>query len=642
MSFERHRKPAPAPTFSHRPASAEKKGWHPAAVFAPSVAEALRSASQPLDPATRTAMERGLGAVSGRPSRTGRNEGGFRVGETNDGAEHEAAEKSRSLPASQSAAHGPGHDFSRVMVHRGAVAAASARALQADAYTVGDHIVLGPGNHTPAAGHSLLAHELTHVLQQRAGSEAIIQRQPAGTAATTPAPPAAPRDDYVFLMGSDKGLKNPFYKMAKAYYRSHLPDATMVEDIRNLRDLLLYIKTTSGGPLGNIYIVSHANEDGTLSFGLDSDDKDQHLDFAELGAAVHPANGTTTLTDVSAKIDAQTKIHIKGCDIGRSQEMVELVDEVFGGAGTVTAPTHEQEYGRDPTLADAGTKRARQEKTAEFTATLPDVPPKPAAIDPKLKGDERAAAVQTRKEAMAAREQIIKDRSQALKEQKPLIEEEANAAGELAGTYEGVSGPMFQRPGTALFTAKELEPEVTRLYGHLDEKQQANLVKQLVAQQRVTKREFFTDSFNEPKTLAELKTGNAKAFAENHFTAQKILSRNTVGSTLTIEVEGRLSPPGEEARVETVTVTSELLSDDEVIASGKAMAANPDAYAWEIKKPRAHTADGKTTLVAVGVRVMAYLHHGSLNHSAHEHFSPAESDPRFFATSTFSPPTPPP
>lgn len=64
-----------------------------------------------------------------------------------------------------------GHDFSRVRVHDGAEADASAHALNARAYTVGDDIVFGsqqPGLSSPQ-GMGLLAHELAHVVQQRRG-----------------------------------------------------------------------------------------------------------------------------------------------------------------------------------------------------------------------------------------------------------------------------------------------------------------------------------------------------------------------------------------------------------------------------------------------------------------------------------------
>jgi hypothetical protein len=64
-----------------------------------------------------------------------------------------------------------GADFGSVRVHRGEDASASARELHARAYTVGDNVVFGQGRYAPetTAGRHLLAHELTHVVQQRAG-----------------------------------------------------------------------------------------------------------------------------------------------------------------------------------------------------------------------------------------------------------------------------------------------------------------------------------------------------------------------------------------------------------------------------------------------------------------------------------------
>ncbi len=65
-----------------------------------------------------------------------------------------------------------GRDFSHVRVHTDSKAAASARAVNALAYTAGPHIAFGEGQYQPrvAAGQVLLAHELTHVIQQRNGS----------------------------------------------------------------------------------------------------------------------------------------------------------------------------------------------------------------------------------------------------------------------------------------------------------------------------------------------------------------------------------------------------------------------------------------------------------------------------------------
>ena len=61
-----------------------------------------------------------------------------------------------------------GYDFSRVRVHTGSVAEQSARDVDAEAYTVGHDIVLGAtrfDGETPD-GRPLIAHELTHVVQQ--------------------------------------------------------------------------------------------------------------------------------------------------------------------------------------------------------------------------------------------------------------------------------------------------------------------------------------------------------------------------------------------------------------------------------------------------------------------------------------------
>ncbi len=64
-----------------------------------------------------------------------------------------------------------GHDFSDVRVHTDATADHSARSVSAHAYTVGSNIVFQRGAYDPGspAGRTLLAHELTHVVQQRSG-----------------------------------------------------------------------------------------------------------------------------------------------------------------------------------------------------------------------------------------------------------------------------------------------------------------------------------------------------------------------------------------------------------------------------------------------------------------------------------------
>ena len=61
-----------------------------------------------------------------------------------------------------------GYDFSRVRIHTDERAAESAQSVNALAYTIGNDITFGDGQYQPNAveGRRLLAHELTHVIQQ--------------------------------------------------------------------------------------------------------------------------------------------------------------------------------------------------------------------------------------------------------------------------------------------------------------------------------------------------------------------------------------------------------------------------------------------------------------------------------------------
>src|SRR5262245_34778007 len=98
--------------------------------FSPAVQAGLRSPSRPLEPPVRAAMEARFA-----------------------------------------------HDFSRVRLHDGPEAAESARAAGAFAYTVGTDVVFARGQLAPHTdwGRRLLAHELTHVVQQSESRASGVQ-----------------------------------------------------------------------------------------------------------------------------------------------------------------------------------------------------------------------------------------------------------------------------------------------------------------------------------------------------------------------------------------------------------------------------------------------------------------------------------
>jgi hypothetical protein len=85
-----------------------------------------------------------------------------------------------------------GHDFSHVRVHSGASAEQSVRDVNATAYTIGHNVVFGRNRFAPETleGRRLIAHELTHVVQQSRSpmfhtpsAPAVVQRKTGDAAA---------------------------------------------------------------------------------------------------------------------------------------------------------------------------------------------------------------------------------------------------------------------------------------------------------------------------------------------------------------------------------------------------------------------------------------------------------------------------
>ena len=71
-----------------------------------------------------------------------------------------------------------GADFSAVKIHTGATAVQLSRELNAQAFTVGSDIYFNEGKYNPSSseGKHLLAHELTHTVQQQGTIERKVQR----------------------------------------------------------------------------------------------------------------------------------------------------------------------------------------------------------------------------------------------------------------------------------------------------------------------------------------------------------------------------------------------------------------------------------------------------------------------------------
>jgi hypothetical protein len=204
-------------------------------------------------------------------------------------------------------------------------------------------------------------------LQRMAGNAAVTQHlqrdNGAGTKADAapntpvaapqaPGPPPVPatvppRRNYVFLMGDTK--RDSFYSAANMYFTQHEKSAEIVLDKRTLADIISHVNA-GATPALKVIIVSHANEEGNLGFSLNAadlkkdtgtGDRKPRTEFKEVRDA--NAAGGLPAAD-AAKIDASTQIDIRGCNIGRSKKMLDALDQAFGGAAQVTAPTHKQQY----------------------------------------------------------------------------------------------------------------------------------------------------------------------------------------------------------------------------------------------------------------------------------------------------------
>ena len=83
-----------------------------------------------------------------------------------------------------------GYDFSQVKINTGADAARSADSINALAYTTGNNIVFNTGQYSPhtASGQRLLAHELTHVVQQNMSDSQSVPAIQRSVAINSPYP----------------------------------------------------------------------------------------------------------------------------------------------------------------------------------------------------------------------------------------------------------------------------------------------------------------------------------------------------------------------------------------------------------------------------------------------------------------------
>lgn len=123
-----------------------------------------------------------------------------------------------------------GEDFGQVLLHTDERAANSARSLRAKAYTFGEHVVFDSGAYEPntSSGKKLLAHELSHVTQQRGGNMRA--------AAPSLSPVGQPKVQRQFgeIVSALTGVPEPILDVAISPYRQLADD--LVASVREAPD----------------------------------------------------------------------------------------------------------------------------------------------------------------------------------------------------------------------------------------------------------------------------------------------------------------------------------------------------------------------------------------------------------------------
>ena len=257
------------------------------------------------------------------------------------------------------------HDFSKVRVHAGNAAQQSAQELNAKAYTAGHDIVFGAGSFAPdtSAGKRLLAHELTHVVQQsRSSAGPVVRRQPKKEQkkeedkkdASQKQVPQGPVDIAAVLDPSAE-----FDTLATVV----APGATVVH-ANSAEDLAKQLKAIKL-PIKTLYFVAHMTEDGDVMFT--SPGKQDYV----------PAQILSEKIKGSAQVE---KVDFRGCNIAQAPAAMDqirttlkatkavgstctLVKQIAGPVKADGVPITRPEQLKDKKTKDAfdrGLKDARQ------------------------------------------------------------------------------------------------------------------------------------------------------------------------------------------------------------------------------------------------------------------------------------------
>lgn len=157
---------------------------------------------------------------------------------------------------------------------------------------------------------------------------------------------ASHRPAVTFFAGKKKGDK--YYKSANAFW---YPVSDGIKYNMSLQEIIAWLsdntnsKTKDGmdfGKWGEINIVSHATATGWTSLRVFKGNKKIKLSLKSVKKFKDDTR--LALNSDDSGIDKDTTIIWRGCNVGKSQEFLEVVRKLFGGKSRVYAPKYYQQY----------------------------------------------------------------------------------------------------------------------------------------------------------------------------------------------------------------------------------------------------------------------------------------------------------
>lgn len=273
-----------------------------------------------------------------------------------------------------------GADFGHVRIHTNPQASESAGALGSLAYTVGSDIVFGANRYAPhsAAGQHLLAHELTHVIQQHQAAPAVMRAA---------APDVTQPRTFIIVYGS--GQVNPstnqhnvgdLFRMVasqklaeiKARLGKQASQHTFVfEYAPTEAELKNVLNKKYAAPIAEVHIFSHGWEEGAnLGGPIPPDLKNRPTETPDEAQQRRLTKEDLGSYDIAFASDAVVVFY--GCNIGNAAQadenrpFAQEFSEAFGVTVTAsTRSTHFENKGGWHQVPDVGGKMVDYTPTPE-------------------------------------------------------------------------------------------------------------------------------------------------------------------------------------------------------------------------------------------------------------------------------------